>query len=168
MNAALGTGFVPNSPEVTAQMMAGPEAAALAAQMLASALGNPGQAPNALPGQPGQQGQPGQGQSPMPNQIGASSPTAQGGGTSRGGNLAQNDPLKDGPLEFVPTDGSAGDSRTPNAGDRPDETNPQNFRRNAWFAKLPPNLRNAIRANAQQEAPRAYRERLKRYFESLE
>jgi hypothetical protein len=104
----------------------------------------------------------------MPNQIGTSSPAAQGGGTSRGGNFAENDPLKDGPLEFVPTDGSAGDSRTGNAGERQDETNPQSYRRDAWFAKLPPNLRNAIRANAQQEAPRAYRERLKRYFESIE
>lgn len=166
MNAGLGTGFVPNSPEVTAQMMAGPEASALAASALASA-----QTPNSLPGQLGQ-GQPGEpsqpGQSPMPNQIGASSPTAQGGETSRGGAFAENDPLKDGPLEFAPTDGSAGDSRTGNAGERQDETNPQNFRRDAWFAKLPPNLRNAIRANAQQEAPRAYRERLKRYFESVE
>jgi hypothetical protein len=172
MNAALGTGFVPNSPEVTAQMMAGPEAAALAASALASALENPGQTPDAFPGQPGQaqpaQGQPGQGQTPTPSQIGASSPTAQGGGTSKGGNLAQNDGLKDGPLEFIPTDGSAGDSRTPNAGERQDETSPRNDRRDAWFAKLPPNLRNAIRANAQQEAPRAYRERLKRYFESIE
>ncbi len=85
-DAALGTGFVPNSPEVTAQMMAGPEAAALAASALASGLGTPGQIPEGLPGQPGQ---PGQGQSPMANQIGASSPTAQGGETSKGGNLAK-------------------------------------------------------------------------------
>lgn len=176
MNAELGTGFVPNSPEVTARMMAGPEAAALAASALASALGTPGQAPAGLPGQPGQPGQgqpgqeglPGEGQSPMPSENGATSPTAQGGGTSKGGSLAQNDSLKDGPLESVPTEGSAGDSRTGNAGAREDETNPQNYRRDAWFAKLPPNLRNAIRANAQQEAPRAYRERLKRYFESIE
>jgi hypothetical protein len=41
-------------------------------------------------------------------------------------------------------------------------------RQPAWFAKLPPELRNAIRSNAQQRAPRAYEERLRRYFESLE
>jgi hypothetical protein len=176
MNAELGTGFVPNSPEVTAQMMAGPEASALAAAALASAQGTPGETPAGLAGEPGQPGQtqpgiPGQpanGQSPMPAEIGATSPTAQGGGTSKGGTLAENDGLKDGPLEFTPTDGSTGDSRTPNAGAREDESNPRNYRRDAWFAKLPPNLRNAIRANAQQEAPRAYRERLKRYFESIE
>jgi hypothetical protein len=176
MNAELGTGFVPNSPEVTAQMMAGPEATALAAAALASAMGSPGQAPAGLPGQPGQPGQsqpgtpgqPGQGESPMPSQIGPTSATAQGAGTSKGGTLAENDGLKDGPLEFTPTEGTAGDSRTANAGAREDESNPRNYRRDAWFAKLPPNLRNAIRANAQQEAPSAYRERLKRYFESIE
>ncbi len=101
-------------------------------------------------------------------QLGSTSATAQGGGTSRGGNFAENDGLKDGPLESTPTEGSLGDSRTANAGPRQDETGQRRFRRDAWFAKLPPNLRNAIRANAQQEAPRAYQERLKRYFESIE
>ncbi len=176
MNAGLGTGFVPNSPELTAQMMAGPEASAIAAAAMASAQGTPGQAPAGLPGQPGQPGQaqpgapgqPGEGQPGGPPQIGSTSATAQGGGTSKGGTFAENDGLKDGPLQATSTEGQAGDSRTPNAGARDDETNPRNYRRNAWFAKLPPNLRNAIRANAQQEAPRAYRERLKRYFESIE
>ena len=113
-------------------------------------------------------GQPGQGQAQGPPQQGSTSPNAQGGGTSKSGSFAENDGLKDGPLEFVPTDGFAGDSRTANAGARADETQQRRFRRDAWFTKLPPNLRNAIRANAQQEAPRAYRERLKRYFESIE
>ena len=117
---------------------------------------------------PGQPGQPGQGQSQGPPQLASTSPNAQGGGTSRGGNFAENDGLKDGPLEFKPTEGSLGDSRTPNAGARSDETMQRNLRRDAWFTRLPPNLRNAIRANAEQEAPRAYRERLKRYFESVE
>ncbi len=37
-----------------------------------------------------------------------------------------------------------------------------------WFAKLPPELRNAIRARSQRRAPRAYESRLRRYFESLD
>jgi hypothetical protein len=36
-----------------------------------------------------------------------------------------------------------------------------------WFAKLPPEVRAAIRASARQRTPRAYEERLKRYFESI-
>jgi hypothetical protein len=38
----------------------------------------------------------------------------------------------------------------------------------AWFAKLPPELRKSIRAGAGQKPPRAYEERLKKYFESVD
>ena len=38
----------------------------------------------------------------------------------------------------------------------------------AWFAKLPPELRNAIRSNAKGLAPRGYEERLRRYFQNVE
>jgi len=38
----------------------------------------------------------------------------------------------------------------------------------AWFAKLPPELRKSIRAGAGQKPPRAYEDRLKKYFESVD
>ena len=37
-----------------------------------------------------------------------------------------------------------------------------------WMAKLPPELRKAIRNNAQQRPPRGYEERLQEYFQNLE
>jgi hypothetical protein len=37
-----------------------------------------------------------------------------------------------------------------------------------WFAKLPPELRKAIRAKAQRPPPRSYEEKLQKYFESLD
>ena len=38
----------------------------------------------------------------------------------------------------------------------------------AWMAKLPPELRNAIRAEAQRPAPRGYEERLRNYFKNVD
>ena len=37
-----------------------------------------------------------------------------------------------------------------------------------WIAKLPAELRNAIRAEAQRPAPRGYEERLRNYFKNIE
>jgi hypothetical protein len=37
-----------------------------------------------------------------------------------------------------------------------------------WFAKLPPALRESIRARTRRRAPRGYEERLRRYFESVD
>lgn len=37
-----------------------------------------------------------------------------------------------------------------------------------WFAQLPPEVRSAIRANAQRTPPRGYEERLQRYFKDIE
>ena len=37
-----------------------------------------------------------------------------------------------------------------------------------WFARLPPAVRSAIRANAQRTPPRGYEDRLQRYFQNIE
>jgi hypothetical protein len=44
----------------------------------------------------------------------------------------------------------------------------QRWHEEPWFAKLPPTLREAIRASARREPPRGYEERLRRYFESTD
>jgi hypothetical protein len=38
----------------------------------------------------------------------------------------------------------------------------------AWFSRLPPALRKAMNARARRPAPRGYRDRLRRYFESID
>jgi hypothetical protein len=37
-----------------------------------------------------------------------------------------------------------------------------------WFAKLPPDVRAAIRNNPQRRPPRGYEERMQRYFKSID
>ena len=41
----------------------------------------------------------------------------------------------------------------------------RDFLKEPWFAKLPPELREAIRNNARRRPPRAYEERMRRYFQ---
>jgi hypothetical protein len=152
----LGTGFVPASPEVTAQQIAGAEANAAASQAMAAAA-QAGQAAGKTPGQ-------GQGQSPMP-MPGASSSTASKGGAAKGGESADNQKPPMGDLTLDPA--AEGDSR----GDKAEQdanAAGQKFEGEPWFARLPPNLRAAIQAKARGKAPRGYEERLRRYFESVE
>ena len=139
--------------------MAGPQATQMAA---ASPTGQP------TPGQP-MPGQPGQtpAAQPTPGVPTASvSPVAVGGSTSIAGLSAENDGLKDGPLDASPVQ-NEGDSRTGNS-TKDSDAESRRFRRDTWLTKLPPEIRNAIRSGTTMRAPRAYEERLKRYFESIE
>ena len=180
-NASMGTGFVPNSPQVTAQMMAGPQAMAQLASLmppgmgqLAQGQGQPGQGQPA-PGQgqpaPGQ-GQPGQGQPSQqpgqgqPSQPGQTSPNASGG-TSKAGDVADNAAVKQNPLELSPGAPEGGDGRAASE-NRDSDAAAKQFREDPWFAKLPPELRSAIQAKAQRRPPRSYEERLRRYFENID
>jgi hypothetical protein len=173
-NSSMGTGFVPNSPQLTAQMMAGPEAMAQLA-----ALGpmppSPGQgqgqpAPGSPPGQP----QPGEtagapmpSNQPSPGKPGETSPMSPGG-TSKDGQVADNQGVKEGPLELNAAGQESNDSRTAGEGRDSDAGARGAAANDPWVAKLPPELRAAIRAKAQRRPPRSYEERLRRYFENIE
>lgn len=151
----LGTKFVPSSPDVTAAMIAGNQALQRAAALDPS----------------GSRARPGQGQ------TGTGQPSAAAG---------QSESADGEPDPNLPTD-APGDSQTApgeSAAGKPlqglsDQTAGAEKREAAaqakrpvrdepWLLRLPPELRQAIRARAQRPAPRSYEDRLQRYFESLD
>lgn len=159
----LGNRFVPDSPEVTAQQIAGSEALAEAAQALAQA------SPTAQPAAgdtPSGEGEPSQSTPPADAQdkTAKTSPTATTGGASADGEAQENQEAEDAPLELNPA--AKGDSRSDKEGKSNGTT--RNFQTEGWFAKLPPSLQKAIQAKARRRAPRGYEQRLKRYFESID
>jgi len=160
----LGNRFVPESPEVTAQQIAGSEALAEAAQAMAKASSS--QEPAPASDMPPGEGEPGQAASPKDaaNQVAKTSPTATQGGVSAEGEAAENQAADDAPLELNPE--AKGDSRSSEEGE--DVTGKRNFQTEGWFAKLPSSLQKAIQAKARRDAPRGYEQRLKRYFESID
>lgn len=178
-SAQLGTGFVPDSPEATARLMADPELLAQLSEMLEAAMNDDAQNEDAATAQAdaSEAGQPAAtepptGQSPSPGQQppqnAQASQTAEGGGTSDVGLPTENQETKDDPLNVVDTATPSKDGRSQTSKNRTRKIETRQFRQAAWFAKLPTELRNAILAGSQRRAPRAYEDRLRRYFESLE
>tara|TARA_R110002072_G_scaffold155657_2_gene306007 strand:+ start:15711 stop:20147 length:4437 start_codon:yes stop_codon:yes gene_type:complete len=178
-SAQLGTGFVPDSPEATARLMADPELLAQLAELMEAAMAEAAQNQDAAAaaqtaateaGQPAA-AEPPSGQPPstvQPPQNAQASQKSEGGGASDVGLPTENQATKDDPLNLVDTATPSKDGRTPTSSDRTRQIDTRQFRQAAWFAKLPAELRNAILAGSQRRAPRAYEDRLRRYFESLE
>jgi hypothetical protein len=172
----LGTGFVPNSPEATAEMIAGPEAAAELATALgklreagsekdaAADLRNRADQANAE-----SQSKSGKAKSSAKDSEPSKSATASSSGGSRqSGKPGENDDLKKGAPEVAATP-------DPKSGKPSVDGDPSNaaiaaraLGQETWFAKLPPDLRRAIRAKAQRRPPRSYEEKLQKYFESID
>jgi hypothetical protein len=145
----MGKGLAPTSPEATAQMMAGSQAMEQLAQLTQSASPpKAGSAPGNVPTAPSQQatrGQPGPSNKQAQQHSELASQFAQATESS---------------LPSVNNSGrNAGDVAV--SGNRPAGDEP-------WMAKLPAELRNAIRAEAQRPAPRGYEERLRNYFKNVE
>ena len=170
---ALGTGIVPNAPEATAQQIAGPQATAEAAQASGQEQGQ-GNEPGHEPGQghePGNEPGQDQGQGHTPeSQIGSSSPVAAGGAGIKSGQKTTNVALPPGALQLQQAAQQQNDSRTPDdPGNHDAETSARQASKEApWLAKLPPEMRNAIRAKAHRPAPKVYEDRLKDYFENVQ
>ena len=161
----LGTGFVPQSPKVTAQMIAGEKAQQAMQQALSQAqLPLAQQTPNGLPAQPGQP-QPSESQEgqPQPGQPSNSSKLAK-----KDGAPATNQKVKDGKIEKQPEGTDVSDSKSAKAREPEEGVLARQLKDEPWFAKLPPELRKSIRAGAGQKPPRAYEERLRKYFESVD
>jgi len=138
----LGTRLVPAAPEETARMMAGPEAqaalAAMEAALAAESMEDVAASETADAPPDG---------APSRNQEGDQQ--AQKGDTNVAGSPAQ------------------ADSQTPDAGGRDTDVGP-GAANAGWFAKLPADVRAAIRASSSQPAPKGYEGRLRRYFESVD
>jgi hypothetical protein len=177
-SAELGTGFVPDSPEATARLMADPELLAQLSELMEAALADAAQnqddaaaqAAAAEAGQPATSETP-SGQPPgtgQPPQNAQASQKSEGGGAPDVGLETENQATKDDPLNVADTATPSKDGRTPTSNDRTRQIESRQLRQAAWFAKLPTELRNAILAGSQRRAPRAYEDRLRRYFESLE
>ena len=73
-----------------------------------------------------------------------------------------------GPLQIQPRTNSQGDSRTADDKSHDTDADKRKTKEDPWFAKLPPDVRNAMRAKSHQPAPRIYEDRLKKYFENIE
>lgn len=177
-SAELGTGFVPDSPEATARLMADPELLAELSEMMEAALAEAAQDPDSAAAQAASTdaGQPANSDSAsskpksgnQPPKNAQASQNSEGGGASDVGQPTENQATKDDPLNVVDTAMPSTDGRTPTSSDRTRKIEARQLRQAAWFAKLPAELRNAILAGSQRRAPRAYEDRLRRYFESLE
>uniref|UniRef100_A0A7C4QGN0 Uncharacterized protein n=1 Tax=Schlesneria paludicola TaxID=360056 RepID=A0A7C4QGN0_9PLAN len=162
------TGFIPQSPETTARLMAGPQLtkAMQAADQAGTQPPMPTRADNAqtadLAADSNAQTVPSQNQ--QATAQAATSTTASG---------AQNSSEQKNAA--LANDLARASEQTPDpsqfrSGTRQGDAEPalRKLQDEPWFAKLPPELRRAIGAGAQQKPPRAYEERLRRYFQSVD
>lgn len=167
--ASLGTGFVPESPEATAASIAGSEAEAAAEKLLGPAPDR-GQKGESMAKSPGQTSQPGSPENASP----AAKPEAQARESTPPSNQKQDrtqgarqgEAKSDGPLEPVDRVDKHADVAGTRQGDVDQAA--KSFEQESWFAKLPPEMRKAIRAKSQRRAPRGYEEKLDRYFRNID
>ncbi|NQW49345.1 MAG: hypothetical protein HQ464_16415 [Planctomycetes bacterium] len=155
--APLGTGFVPESSESTAERIAGSEAEAAAEKLLGPAAdrGAKGEA-TAESTSPAGKPKPHPGKS-----VSKASKKPDRSQAARQGE-AKSDGLLE-PMERVDKNAVVAGTR---AGDADQAA--KSFEQESWFAKLPPEMRQAIRAKSQRRAPRGYEEKLDRYFRNID
>ena len=78
----------------------------------------------------------------------------------------QGEAKSDGPLEPMDRVDKNADVAGTRAGDANQAA--KSLEQESWFAKLPPEMRQAIRAKSQRRAPRGYEEKLDRYFRNID
>ena len=89
-------------------------------------------------------------------------------GSAKDGQTPNNPDLKQGLPQTDPLTKATGDPGKANAPNRDVDFANRVVGRESWFAKLPPDLRKAIRAKAQRPPPRSYEDKLQKYFESID
>jgi hypothetical protein len=186
----LGTGFVPESPEATADMLAGTPAASAPSSPAASAASASAPSSSSSPASPSTPSSP---SSPAASSPAASAQSASAAAASPSSSSQQSSGMPSPPSQGqgnaqqvaeqsgsggsgddegkeVPFREMAGVNKQADAGRRGGDADAaeRSFERDAWFAKLPPEVRNAIRAGSQRRAPRGYEEKMDRYFKNLE
>ncbi len=158
---ALGTGFVPNSPQLTAEMMAGSKAQQAAQKALSEQLAkSQNRADSAKPNKVSNDSEKGE---MVPSDQADSSKL-----TKKDGSATVNQKVKDGSIDKLPEGTDAAAKTSSKSREKEDNVLARQLKEEAWFAKLPPELRKSIRAGAGQKPPRAYEERLKNYFQSVD
>jgi hypothetical protein len=177
----LGTGFVPNSPEATAEQIAGSQAQAEARELL-------GPPPDASQAQESQlaasqqaaesasQASPASSQQAAAN---ANAPPQDGAPTSESAEQAQASTRSTGkaaksgrtPMNPGPEDKQArldpaqqGDSRAADSGEDAD-VKARKLEKEPWFSKLPASMQQGRAARGRGKLPPGYEDLLKRYFE---
>jgi hypothetical protein len=167
----LGAGFIPKSPQITAKMMLGLRArsALKAADVDLDRVARGLRRQPADPRAELAEKIHGKRESVEPDEAPdeTTSESAAEFSQAKKASQAENAGVKEGPIEKLDegTDVADGASGTRSS----DEAQRlRKFQEAAWFARLPPELRKSLRANAQQRAPRAYEERLRKYFESVD
>jgi hypothetical protein len=159
---ALGTGFVPKSPQLTAEMMAGAKAQQAAQKALGQQLPIDPHASMSQAMPPGQTNDAAEGQQ-VPSEHATSSKL-----TKKEGAATINQKVKDGALDKQPEGTDAAGKPSNKGREKEENILARQLKNESWFAKLPPELRKSIRAGAGQKPPRAYEDRLKKYFESVD
>jgi len=164
----LGTGFVSRSPDATARAMAGRDGRnALAHPEIAGLEGGPKVIDPTRDGLLSEK----QDAKEAGEDASSNSQSSQSGNSSAAEmkNNNSKQASEKGRRDDNPTSANAGKDQ---AGKGSNASDPRFAGKKdhdeAWFAKLPADLRKALRANADRRAPRAYEERLRRYLESVE
>ena len=131
-------------------MIAGSEAEATAEKLLGPAADR-GRKAEAMAKNSGPETKPGSPESKKPDRSQAA---------------RQGEAKSDGPLEQTDRVDKTADVAGTRAGDANQAA--KSFEKESWFAKLPPEMRQAIRAKSQRRAPRGYEEKLDRYFRNID
>ena len=76
--------------------------------------------------------------------------------------------MKSGPIDKQAEGTEASGMASSKSREKEDSYSTRRLKDESWFAKLPPALRKSIRAGTVQKPPRAYEERLKKYFQSVD
>ena len=88
--------------------------------------------------------------------------------SKRDGPATINQRVKNGAIERQRESTAASETPSNQSREKEQAIESRLLRDESWHAKLPPELRKSIRAGVGQKPPRAYEERLKKYFQSVD